>query len=102
MTLNERSKVKSDSFYRLLGVDFIYAVSIYQTSRGHNNKVTRPFCSKYAKILSLTLNKRSKVKSDISYRFLGVDFLLAVSIFKTSRMHNNKVTTPFTQNMPKF
>ena len=65
MTLNERSEVKSDIFYGPLGVDFQYAVYIYQTTRRHNNKVTRPFYSKFAIILSLTLNERSKVKSDI-------------------------------------
>ena len=93
MTLNKRSEVKSDIFYGLLGVDFLYAVYLYQTSRRHN-KVTQPFYLKYAKIRSLTLNERSEVKSEIFYRLLGVDFLYAVSIYKTSRTHNNKVTRP--------
>ena len=68
--LNKRSKVKSDIFYRLLGVDFQYAVSIYQTSSRHNNKVTRPFYSKYAKILSFfdeisPKMKISKIRKDV-------------------------------------
>ena len=76
-------------------MDFLLAVYMDKTSGRHNNKVTKPFYSKYAKNLSLTLTERSKVKSDIFYRLLGVDFLYVIYINETPRRHNNTVIRPF-------